>query len=130
MNKVILVGRLTRDPEVRYTKSEDPLCIASYTLAVDRKKKGEADFIRCKAFGRTGEFAERYFIKGMRVSVSGRIETGSYTNNNGDKVYTTDVVIEEQEFAQSRNEEKVIPSAEEQFGNGFDAVDQFELPFD
>ena len=106
MNKVILMGRLTRDPEVRYAAGENSMAIARYTLAVDRrfKRDGEAtaDFISCVAFGRAAEFAERYFRQGIRIVVSGRIQTGSYTNRDGNKVYTTDVVVEEQEFAESK----------------------------
>lgn len=106
MNKVVLMGRLTRDPEVRYTAGEN-LAIARYVLAVDRRFKKEneatADFISCVAFGKTGEFAEKYFKKGTKIAISGRIQTGSYTNDRGDKVYTTDVVVEEQEFAESKN---------------------------
>ena len=107
MNKVILMGRLTRDPEVRYTSGEQSLAIARYTLAVDRRfrKDGEAtaDFIPCVAFVKSAEFTEKYFKQGMRVTVSGRIQTGSYTNKDGQKVYTTEVVIEEQEFAESKS---------------------------
>ena len=93
MNKVILMGRLTRDPEVRYSQGENPLAIARYTLAVDRRIKGSgseqsADFIGCVAFGKSGEFAEKYFHKGTKVAISGRIQTGSYTNKDGQKVYT------------------------------------------
>lgn len=110
MNKVILMGRLTRDPEVRYSNNGDtPLAIARYTLAVDRRfnrnnSDGQnADFIQCVAFGKTGEFAEKYYHKGIKIAVSGRIQTGSYTNKDGQKVYTTEVVVEEQEFAESKN---------------------------
>jgi single-strand DNA-binding protein len=111
MNKVILMGRLTRDPEVRYTQSNEPMAIARYTLAVDRRNarsnnnndEPTADFINCVAFGKAGEFAERYFRKGTKIAVSGRIQTGSYTNKDGVKVYTTEVVVEEQEFAESKN---------------------------
>ena len=107
MNKVILMGRLTRDPEVRYSQGEQATAIARYTVAVDRrfKRDGEptADFIPCVVFGRSAEFTEKYFRKGMQVAVSGRIQTGSYTNREGQKVYTTDVVVEEQEFAESKN---------------------------
>lgn len=124
MNKVILVGRLTKNPDIRYSSGDNQFCIARYTLAVDRKKKGETDFITCKALGRAGEFAGRYFKKGMRVSVSGRIETGSYTNQKGERVYTTDVLIEDQEFAQSRSEGN--PAVEDQ---QFNDVNQEELPF-
>ncbi|MBQ5360315.1 MAG: single-stranded DNA-binding protein [Lachnospiraceae bacterium] len=110
MNKVVLMGRLTRDPEVRYTQGENSTCIARYTLAVDRRfsrnnnNDGQtADFIPCVAFGKTGEFAEKYFRKGIKVAVSGRIQTGSYTNRDGVKVYTTDIIVDDQEFAESRN---------------------------
>lgn len=109
MNKVILMGRLTRDPEVRYTQGDNAMAIARYTLAVDRRfsrNNGDdqtADFIGCVAFGRAGEFAEKYFRKGTKIAVTGRIQTGSYTNKDGVKVYTTDVVVEEQEFAESKN---------------------------
>lgn len=108
MNKVILMGRLTRDPEVRYSQGENPMAIARYTLAVDRRfsrnnDEQTADFIGCVAFGRSGEFAEKYFRKGIKVLVTGRIQTGSYTNKDGVKVYTTDVVVEDQEFAESKN---------------------------
>ena len=103
MNKVILMGRLTRDPEVRYSQGDSATAVARYTLAVDRrfKRDGEAsaDFINCVVFGKSAEFAERYFRQGLKVVVSGRIQTGSYTNRDGVKVYTTDVVVEDQEFA-------------------------------
>ena len=106
MNKVILMGRLTRDPEVRYSAGENALAIARYTLAVDRRfrRDGEAtaDFISCVSFGRTAEFAEKYFRQGLKIIVSGRIQTGSYTNKDGQKVYITEVVTEEQEFAESK----------------------------
>lgn len=106
MNKVILMGRLVRDPEVRYSQGENAKAVARYSLAVDRrfKQDGEskADFINCVAFGKQGEFAEKYFRKGIKIVVSGRIQTGSYTNRDGNKVYTTDVVVEEQEFAESK----------------------------
>ena len=106
MNKVVLVGRLTRDPEVRYSQGDNATAVARYTLAVDRRfrRDGEptADFIPCVIFGRSAEFAEKYFHQGMRVSISGRIQTGSYTNKDGVKVYTTEVIVEEQEFAESR----------------------------
>ena len=106
MNKVVLVGRLTRDPEVRYSQGDNATAVARYTLAVDRRfrRDGEptADFIPCVIFGRSAEFAEKYFHQGMRVSISGRIQTGSYTNREGQKVYTTEVVVEDQEFAESK----------------------------
>lgn len=107
MNKVNLIGRLTADPEVRYTQGDQPMCIASYRLAVERRgKKAEgqqsADFISIKAFGKGGEFAEKYLHKGMKVAVSGHIQTGSYTRQDGQKVYTTDVIADEQEFCESK----------------------------
>ena len=109
MNKVILMGRLTRDPEVRYSQGERSMAIARYSLAVDRRGvksdngQATADFINCVAFDKRGEFAEKYFRKGMRVLVSGQIRTGSYTNRDGQKVYTTEVMVEDQEFADSKN---------------------------
>jgi single-strand DNA-binding protein len=107
MNKVILMGRLTRDPDVRYSAGENATAVARYTLAVDRRFKRDsdqtADFINCVAFGRAAEFAEKYFHQGIKIAITGRIQTGSYTNRDGNKVYTTDVVVEEQEFAESKN---------------------------
>ena len=116
MNKVILMGRLTRDPEIRYANNENNTCIANYILAVDRrfKRQGDeqtADFIRCVAMGRGGEFAEKYLHQGIKIVVTGRIQTGSYTNKDGQRIYTTDVVVEEQEFAESK-------AAAAQNGNG------------
>ena len=108
MNKVILMGRLTRDPEVRYSQGERQMAIARYTLAVDRRGRrdagqdAQADFIRCEAFDRAAEFTEKYFRQGMRVLVEGRIQTGSYQDRDGKTVYTTDVVVENQEFADSK----------------------------
>ena len=108
MNKVILMGRLTRDPEIRYSQSENSTAVARFTLAVDRRFKRDganeqsADFISCVAFGRTAEFMERYTRQGTKLVVEGRIQTGSYTNKDGNKVYTTDVVVEDQEFAESK----------------------------
>ena len=147
MNRVILMGRLTRDPEIRYSQGERQMAIARYTLAVDRRGRrnndnGEqqADFIPCVAFDRAAEFAERYFRQGMRVLVSGRIQTGSYTNKDGQKVYTTDVVVEECEFAESKNSggdnsgfaPADRPSPSSAAGDGFmnipDGIDE-ELPF-
>lgn len=112
MNKVVLMGRLTRDPDVRYSQGQNPTAVARYTLAVDRKLTAEqrqrenvqtADFISCVAFGRGAEFAEKYLKQGTKIVAEGRIQTGSYTNRDGQKVYTTDVVIEGQEFAESKN---------------------------
>ena len=110
MNKAILMGRLTRDPEIRYTQGDNPMCIARYTLAVDRRFSrsagndgNNADFIPCVCFGKTAEFVEKYLKKGTKMAVTGRIQTGSYTNRDGVKVYTTEVVVEDQEFAESKN---------------------------
>ena len=112
MNKVLLCGRLTRDPEIRYSQGERQMAIARYTLAVDRRGRGRnaqdgsdqtADFIQCVAFDRAAEFAEKYLRQGTKMIVTGRIQTGSYTNRDGQRVYTTDVIVEEQEFAESRN---------------------------
>lgn len=111
MNKVILMGRLTRDPEIRYTQSAEPLAIARYNLAVDRRfqrkdnsgNEQTADFISCIAFGKNAEFAEKYLKQGTKIAIVGRIQTGSYTNKDGNKVYTTDVVVEEHEFCESRS---------------------------
>ncbi len=104
MNRVILMGRLTKEPELRYTQGAESMAIARYTLAVDRRGRDkQADFIQCVAFGKAGEFAQKYFTKGQRVLVSGRIQTGSYTNKDGNKVYTTDVIVDDQEFADSKS---------------------------
>ena len=122
MNKVILMGRLTRDPEVRYSQGENSRAIARYTLAVDRRFRrnndGEqtADFIGCVAFGRSAEFAEKYFRQGLKVIVTGRIQTGSYTYKEGQKVYTTDVVVENTEFAES----KASDSSNSYHGGGYE----------
>lgn len=134
MNKVILMGRLTSDPEIRYTQNK--LAIARYTLAVDRKGHTEntADFIRCVAFDHAAEFAEKYFKQGTKIIITGRIQTGSYTNKDGQKVYITEVVTEEQEFAKSKSASKPkqqeTPSANP---NGFvnipDGVEDEDLPF-
>ena len=107
MNKVILMGRLTRDPEIRYSSGENQTAVARYTLAVDRRfrRQGDeqtADFINCVVFGRGAEFAENYLHQGTKIVATGRIQTGSYTNKEGQKVYTTDVVVEDQEFAESK----------------------------
>lgn len=110
MNKVILMGRLTRDPDIRYTQGDNSMCIARYTLAVDRRfsRNGNndgnnADFIPCVVFGKSAEFTEKYLRKGTKMAIVGRIQTGSYTNKDGVKVYTTEVVVEDQEFAESKN---------------------------
>ncbi len=151
MNKVILMGRLTRDPEVRYSQGETAMAIARYTLAVDRRGRrdnsGEnnqtADFITCVAFGRAGEFAEKYLRQGTKILVSGRIQTGSYTNREGQKVYTTEVIVDEQEFAESKNSagggagdggyQPNRPEPSSAVGDGFmnipDGVDDEGLPF-
>lgn len=140
VNTVILIGRLTRDPEVRYSQGNESMAIARYTLAVDRsyRREGEnnTDFIGCVAFGRNAEFAEKYFRKGTKIAITGRIQTGSYVNREGQKVYTTDVVINTQEFAGSRNEAQEpaqkgqpMPKAgEDGFMNIPDGIDD-ELPF-
>lgn len=110
MNKVILMGRLTRDPEIRYSQGEKATAIARYTLAVDRRFKRDgdqsADFINCIAFGKLGEFAEKYLQQGTKIIICGRIQTGSYTNRDGVKVYTTEVVVEEQNFAESKSKQE------------------------
>ena len=144
MNKVILLGRLTRDPEVRYSNSQDsePMTIARYTLAVDRRfgKKNQneqsADFISCVAFGKQGEFAEKWLKQGTKIALSGRIQTGSYTNKEGQKIYTTDVIVEEQEFAESKGTSTPsAPQPQEASADGFinDGIDgdqlNAELPF-
>ena len=141
MNRVILMGRLTRDPEVRYSQGERSMSIVLYPLAVDRRGKNQensADFIQCVAFGKAGEFAERYLHKGTKIVLTGRIQTGSYTNKEGQRVYTTDIVAEDQEFAESKNAENsnaggynTQPTPAPQSGNdGFmPAGDDSELPF-
>ena len=107
MNKVVLMGRLTKDPEVKYTQSQNPTAIARFSMAVDRrvKKDGEptADFINCVAFGKTGEFIEKYFSKGMKMAVTGHIQTGSYDDKDGKKVYTTDVIVDNCEFVEKKD---------------------------
>ena len=138
MNKCTLIGRLTRDPEVRYTQGDNAMAIARYSLAVDRRFKRDcepdADFINCVAFGKAGEFAEKYLKKGTKIAVVGRIQTGSYTNKDGQKVYTTDVVVEEQEFAESKNSgssdnnQSAPANKNTDFMNIPDGIDE-ELPF-
>lgn len=137
MNKVILMGRLTRDPEVRYSQGERSMAIAKYTLAIDRRKTQQnsnpgADFINCVAFDRAGEFAEKYFRQGHRVLISGHLQTGSYTNKDGQKVYTTDVIVESQEFADSRRDGSGAGSRgskDDDFMNIHDNVEDEGLPF-
>ena len=145
MNKVILMGRLTRDPEVRYAQGENAMAIARFSLAVDRRRQNNADgqtadFINIVAFGRLGEFAEKYLHKGTKVALSGRIQTGSYTNKDGVKVYTTDIIAEDIEFAESKNSAgsdggyagAVSRPAPASAGDGFmnipEGIDE-ELPF-
>ena len=146
MNKVILMGRLTRDPEVRYAQGENSMAIARFSLAVDRRRQSSsdgqtADFINIVAFGKLGEFAEKYLHKGTKVALSGRIQTGSYTNKDGVKVYTTDIIAEDIEFAESKNSagndggytgggsSRPAPaSAGDGFMNIPDGIDE-ELPF-
>lgn len=116
MNKWIGIGRLVADPEVRYSQSSEPMAIARYRIAVYRKFKRDneeqtADFISCVAFGKQGEFAEKYLHKGMKIAVEGRIQTGSYTNNEGQKVYTTDIIVEAHEFCESKNASQDQPAA-------------------
>ena len=154
MNRVILMGRLTRDPEVRYSQGERSMAIARYTLAVDRRGRRSqdgdqgqtADFINIVAFDRAGEFAEKYFRQGMRVLVSGRIQTGSYTNKEGQRVYTTDIIVDDQEFADSKGagagngsmgggsyQPASRPAPSSAIGDGFmnipDGVEDEGLPF-
>ena len=148
MNKVVLVGRLTRDPEVRYSQGNNATAVARYTVAVDRrfKRDGEptADFIPCVVFGRSAEFAEKYFRQGMRVLVSGRLQTGSYVNKDGQRVYTTEVILDDQEFADSKGAASEMggyaqaapsqrPAPTSAIGDGFmnipDGVEDEGLPF-
>ena len=144
MNKVILMGRLTKDPEVRYSAGEKANAVARYTLAVERRihreNEATADFIGCIAFSTAAEFAEKYFRQGMKVLVTGRIQTGSYTNSAGNKVYTTDIIVEDQEFAESKkdsgsstqNDQKNNEKEKETAGDGFmeipEGMDE-EMPF-
>lgn len=144
MNKVILMGRLTRDPEVRYSQGDEPMAVARYTLAVDRRGRRDdnngqnADFISCVAFAKNAEFAEKYLRKGIKIAITGRLQTGSYNDREGRKVYTTDVVIEDQEFAESKSSQnsqnggQQVPPEQSDAGDGFinipDGIDE-ELPF-
>ena len=134
MNKTLLIGRTTKDPDIRYTQNEQPMTIARFNLAVDRrfKKEGEqsADFISCVAFGKTAEFIEKYVFKGTKIAVEGRIQTGSYTNNDGNKVYTTDVVVEQVEFAGAKTDSKsAAKGSNDDFMNVADGLDDEGLPF-
>lgn len=132
MNKVLLIGRLTKDPNVTYTQGQEPMAIARYNLAVDRAIKKDrdqtADFISCVAFGKNGEFAEKYLHKGMKIAIEGRIQTGSYTNKENQKVYTTDVVVEHHEFCETRNANTQKPD-DDGFVNIPAGVDDEALPF-
>lgn len=143
MNKVILMGRLTRDPEVRYSQGENATAVARFTLAVDRRFRRDdasTDFIGCVAFGRNAEFIEKYFRQGTKALITGRIQTGSYTSRDGQKVYTTDVVVENCEFAESKNSasdggsySSSRPEPVNAAGDGFmsipDGVEDEGLPF-
>lgn len=134
MNKTLLIGRATKDPDIRYSQGEQSMAIARFNLAVDRrfKKDGEqsADFISCVAFGKTAEFIEKYVFKGTKIAVEGRIQTGSYTNNDGVKVYTTDVVAENVEFAGSKTDSKsAAKESNDDFMNVADGLDDEGLPF-
>lgn len=140
MNEVSLIGRVAREPEVRYTNSENAMAIAKFTMAVDRrfnKEQQSADFISCVAFGKTAEHIEKYWHKGMKMGATGRIQTGSYTNRDGQKVYTTDVVVEQVEFCESKGQQ-TAPAKNEGKQPGNDPLDGFmnipddfteELPF-
>lgn len=143
MNKVILIGRLTREPDIRFTNGAEPMTIARYTLAVDRRirKEGEvsADFISCIAFGKNAEFAEKYLSKGVKIAIEGKIQTGSYVKQDGTRVFTTDVVIESQEFCESKgaagqqenNAGRTAPSTDsgDEFMQIPDGVEDDGLPF-
>lgn len=137
MNRVTLIGRLTRDPDVKYTQGIQPMVVAHYTLAVDRPyakdREQTADFINCVAFGKNGEFAKNYLHKGTKIAIEGRIQTGSYTDKEGRKVYTTDIVVEHHEFCESRGNgnggnNQPAPDADG-FTNIPDNVDSDILPF-
>lgn len=131
MNKVVLIGRLTADPDIRHTQSGK--CVASYRLAVDRAFKSdgqpEADFINCVAWGKSGEFCQKYLHKGMKIALEGRIQTGSYTKDDGTKVYTTDVIVEHHEFCESKRSSDSGSYAEP--AQGFTEIDEDDgdLPF-
>ena len=137
MNKVILMGRLTRDPDIRYSAGDNPIAIARYTLAVDRRflreNEQSADFISCVSFNKIAEFAEKYLKQGIKICITGRIQTGSYTNKDGVKVYTTEVVVEECEFAESKKAAEETRPTPDASGDGFmnipDGVEDEGLPF-
>ena len=135
MNKVILCGRLTANPEVRYSQGENSTAIAKYTLAVDRRHNNEqqtADFLRIVAFGKLGEFAEKYLHKGMKLLLTGHIQTGSYTDKNGEKKYTYDIIADECEFVEKKaqTEEKTQPITDKDgFMNVPEGIDMEDLPF-
>ena len=142
MNKVILIGRLTRDPDIRYKNGEEPMAVARFTLAVNRRyhREGEeqqADFISCVSFGKPAEFIERYCHQGTKIAIEGRIQTGSYTNRDGIKIYTTDVVVENAEFAESRTtpsepvdgKQPAVEDGQDGFMNIPDNVEDEGLPF-
>lgn len=126
MNKVVLMGRLTKDPEVRYSAGENNTAVARFSVAINRRaNNAETDFINCVAFGKTAELIEKYFKKGNRICVSGRIQTGSYTNKDGAKVHTTDVVVEELDFVETKGEGATSAPADT---NGFEPINE-ALPF-
>ena len=137
MNKVIIIGRFTRDPEIKYSTGENATATARFSLAVNRRFKNkegnyDADFINCVAFGKTAEFIEKYFTKGMAIGITGRIQTGSYTNKEGQKVYTTDVVVEETEFVESKNKgtSDNVPNNNTNSNSDFEEViSEDEMPF-
>lgn len=136
MNKVVLMGRLTKNPEIKYAGKDNDMAVARYTLAVNRRYKRdceqEADFISCVAFGKSAEFAQKYLHKGMRIVIGGRISTGSYKDKDGKTIYTTDVVVEEHEFAQNKDSgvEANLSRTEKTDKDGFIEVPDGELPFD
>ena len=137
MNKVIIIGRFTRDPEIKYSTGENATATARFSLAVNRRFKNkegnyDADFINCVAFGKTAEFIEKYFTKGMAIGITGHIQTGSYTNKEGQKVYTTDVVVEETEFVESKNKgtDDNVPNNNANSNGDFEeTVSDDEMPF-
>lgn len=141
MNKVILLGRLTRDPEIRHSSGENPMAIASYTLAVNRTRKNngqeEADFFNCVVFGKSAEFAERYFKQGTKILIVGKVQNNNYTNKEGKKVYGVQILVDEQEFAESKsaygkNNDQEPQKSIDESGDGFmnipDGINE-ELPF-